>query len=98
MRKEFSTAPPAKINFESNKGNDDVKRQLEAVNIKLERLIQTVDTLIRMKLAQQKEVVRNVPAVLPKAPVEKEPVKKEATMKTSVKKTAKKMGVKKNKR
>lgn len=88
MRKEFSTAPPAKTNFESNRGNDDVKRQLEAVNVKLERLIQTVDTLIRMKLTQQKEAVKDVPVVLPKVAIEKVPEKI----------AAKKARVKKNKR
>ena len=98
MRKEFSNTAPAKTNFESNKGNDDVKRQLEAVNAKLERLIQTVDTLIRMKLAQRKEAANDVLAVQPKAPVAQAPIKKEATMKAAVKKAAKKAGVKKNKR
>ncbi len=98
MRKEFSNTAPAKTTFESNKGSDDVKRQLEAVNAKLERLIQTVDTLIRMKFAQQKETVKDVPAVVQKAPAAQVPAKKEVAVKAVVKKTTKKAVAKKNKR
>ena len=98
VRKEFSNPSPARINAEGNRGNDDIKRQLEAVNAKLERLIQTVDTLVRMKLAQQKEAVKNIPEVQQKAPVAQAPAKKEATAKATAKKTVKKAGAKKNKR
>ena len=98
VRKEFSNPAPARATGESNRGNDDVKRQLEAVNAKLERLIQTVDTLVRVKLVQQKEAVKDVPAASQKAPVAQAPVKKETATKTAVKKAAKKTGVKKNKK
>lgn len=98
MRKEFGNAAPARTNVESNRGNDDVKRQLEAVNAKLERLIQTVDTLIRMKLPQQKETGKDVPAVSQKAVIAQAPVKKEVATKVAAKKPAKKAGAKKNKR
>lgn len=97
-RKEFNNPAPARVNAESGRGNEDIKRQLEATNAKLERLIQAVDTLVRMKLAQQKEAVKDIPVVHPKAVIEKEPAKKEAVMKGAVKKTAKKAGAKKNKR
>lgn len=98
VRKEFSNPAPARATGESNRGNDDVKRQLEAVNAKLERLIQTVDTLVRAKLAQQKEAVKDVPAASQKAPVAQAPAKKETATKIAVKKPAKKIVAKKNKK
>lgn len=97
-RKEFGNPAPARVNTENNKGNDDIKRQLEATNAKLERLIQSVDTLVRMKLAQQKEAVKDVPAVVQKAPTVQAPVKKEVAVKAVAKKVVKKAIAKKGKK
>lgn len=98
VRKEFNNPAPARVNAESNKGNDDIKRQLEATNAKLERLIQSVDALVRMKGAQQKEAVKDVPAVSQKAPVAHTPTKKEVVVKAVTKKAVKKAIAKKKKK
>lgn len=98
VRKEFSNPAPARVNTESNKGNDDIKRQLEATNAKLERLIQAVDTLVRMKLAQQKEAVKDAPEVSQKAPAVQAPAKKEVAVKAVAKKVVKKAVAKKGKK
>ncbi|MCR4322905.1 MAG: hypothetical protein NUV61_02360 [Candidatus Azambacteria bacterium] len=98
VRKEFGGAS-ARPNSEGNKGNEDVKRQLEAVNAKLERLIHAVDTVVRMQLAKQKEMVGDAPVVEHKVVIKQKPVKKEAAPKGVAKKAAaKKAGAKQGKK
>lgn len=98
VRKEFNNPSPARVNAESNRGNGDIKRQLEATNAKLERLIQSVDTLIRMKVAQQNETVKDVFAGSQKTLVAHTPAKKEAVVKAVTKKAVKKAIAKKKKK
>ena len=49
------------VPYDGNKGNDDIKRQLESVNAKLERLIQAVEKMVPAKPAEKivelKEVI-----------------------------------------
>lgn len=100
-RKDFNVRIPAeKPVVETAVGNNDVNRQLQAINVKLEKLIQIADALVRAKNGEHKEVVKTAPVVAaqPKAVVEKAPAKKKEAVKVVAKKAAKKVSAKKGKK
>lgn len=98
-RKDFSVRAPAERPVaETAVGNNDVNRQLQAINVKLEKLIQIADALVRVKNSEQKEVVKSAPVVQQEAIAKKAPVKKKSTTKTGVKKVTKKTSAKKGKK
>lgn len=99
-RKDFAPrAPMQRPVAETPKVNDDVSRQLQAINVKLEKLIQIADALVRAKNGEQKEVVKAAPvAVQSKVVAVKEPAKKKEAIKVVAKKAAKKAPAKKGKK
>lgn len=99
-RKDFNVRIPAENPVVvAPKGNDDVSRQLQAINVKLEKLIQIADALVRAKNGEQKEVTKHVPvAAQPKVVAVKEPAKKKEAVKAVAKKAAKKVPAKKGKK
>ena len=52
-QRDFAPQGNPMPHYESNKGNDDIKRQLELVNTKLERLIQAVEKMVPAKPAAE---------------------------------------------
>ena len=106
-RKDFNVRIPAaeKPVVEAPAGNNDVNRQLQAINVKLEKLIQIADALVRAKNGEQKEAVKTAPVVKaapavaqPKVVAIKEPAKKKEAVKVVAKKTVKKAPAKKGKK
>jgi len=75
-KRDFSSHSPAKPQFESNRGGDDMKKQLEAVNSKLERLIQAVEALASNKSVKVKDEPQETRAIAPKKISKKKAVKK----------------------
>ncbi len=59
-RKESQTSARFMPSSENSRSNDAVVRQLEAVNVKLERLIQVVGALVSSKPAVPKEGLKEV--------------------------------------
>ncbi len=55
-RNEFAGRPQAKPHFDGGRGNDDIKKQLDGINIKLDRLIHSIDALTQKKLSQEKVI------------------------------------------
>ena len=75
-KRDFDSHGPVRSQFESNRGNDVVVKQLEAMNAKLERLIQAVETLASGKSAKAKEEPQEVRVIAPKKSSKKKTVKK----------------------
>ncbi len=75
-KRDFDSRGPARPQFESNRGNDVVVKQLEAMNAKLERLIQAVETLAAGKSAKGKGEPQEIRAIAPKKSSKKKAVKK----------------------
>jgi CxxC-x17-CxxC domain-containing protein len=95
-----SRAPEAvKTTFEGPQENNGVKKQLEAMNVKLDRLIQVVNELSRGKSTETKEVVNVSTSPAQVKPVfEKETTKAKSPAKAFPKKSGKKATPKKGKR
>lgn len=74
-RKDFSSRAPMR-NFSENRSSDnDVKKQLEFLGLKIDRLIKTVENLSHVKVGPSKEKSAEVKEVLKKV-VKKKVVKK----------------------
>lgn len=98
-RKDFNVRIPAENPVvAAPKGHDDVSRQLQAINVKLEKLIQIADALVRAKTAEQKEEVKAAAPAQQKSAVVKEPAKKKEAGKPAAKKAVKKAPAKKGKK
>ena len=95
-KRDFAPRESSRPQAEGNRGNEDMKRQLEAMNIKLERLIQTIEKMITIKSAPVviKEGLKEaVTTAVKTEKVTKKVAKKVAekvTKKVAKKKTAKK--------
>ena len=71
-RRDFNNRP-ARPSFPSNEGgnNNDVKRQLELLNSKLDKMIVSIENLAHTKSATKTEVVKSMIVSLPKKEVKK---------------------------
>ncbi len=67
---------PTRPSFENNKGSDAVMKQLETMNVKLERLIQAVESLSSSKPVKVNEELKEVLSVVSKKNSKKKPAKK----------------------
>ena len=65
-RRDFHAIPPTRTSFQSEKGNDEVRKQLEALNAKIDRLISAVESIAYKKPASLKEIVDEVSSAKPK--------------------------------
>jgi CxxC-x17-CxxC domain-containing protein len=65
-RKDFGSRPPMRPSFSDNRGggNDEVKKQLEFLGLKIDRLTKVVEGLINAKAGSTKEKNAEVKAVL----------------------------------
>jgi hypothetical protein len=59
FRKESRDFTPKNFGSPSNGGNDDIKKQLETVNTKLERLINSVENLAKILAPTKNNIVKN---------------------------------------
>jgi len=61
-RKDFGnrndSRPPIRPPFGSDVANNDTKKQLEMINIKLDKLIKTIETMIKPALPEVKEMIK----------------------------------------
>ena len=101
-RKDFGSRPPMRPSFSENRGggNDDVKKQLEFLGLKIDRLVKAIENMTPghahstpEKSAQVKEAIKE--ATTGKKAVTK--VVKAKEVKTPAKKVAVKKAVKKSK-
>lgn len=58
QRNDFENRPQPKPHYEGGKGNDEVKKQLQEIHTKLDRLMQTLDSLTQKKPSQ--EIAKNI--------------------------------------
>lgn len=56
QKNEFMDRPQTKPRYDGSRGNDDVKKQIEGIHIKLDRLIYMVDALTQKKQTQVKVI------------------------------------------
>lgn len=84
-REYASDRSPARVIQQSNVGSNDTKKQLDALNAKLDRLIQAVESLSKVRAPQIVEPTKAEKAVKPVVKITKKPIKK-----VSAKKVAKK--------
>ncbi|MBU0646984.1 hypothetical protein KKC67_01980 [Patescibacteria group bacterium] len=88
-RRDFNDRPQfPKPSFGNNEVGNDVKKQLELLNFKLDKLILSIENLAQVKSFKEEEVEKNITVVLPKKEEKKEIKKKET--KKDVKKVVKK--------
>lgn len=81
-RRDFNDRPRGqKPDFRGNVSGNDVKKQLELLNSKMDKLIVSIETLSQAKISAGKETVETMTVSLPK----KEKVKKVAKKKVSKK-------------
>ena len=59
-RNEFAGRPQAKPHFDGGRGNDDIKKYLDGINVKLDLLIHAVDALTQKKSSQEKVINASV--------------------------------------
>lgn len=78
-RREFSDraprpeyAPRPAFDRPRENGNDDLKKQIESMNIKLDRVIRSLETMIRGESGEKKEIPKNAPVIPVKKPAEKD--------------------------
>lgn len=90
-RRDFAPRAPERVSFEGNKGNDDVKKQLELVNAKLDKLISVIEEISSMAVIEGEdgEIVEEVVVSKPEAKKEEKKEEKKADKKAD-KKPAKK--------
>ncbi|PKL72776.1 hypothetical protein CVV26_00440 [Candidatus Kuenenbacteria bacterium HGW-Kuenenbacteria-1] len=76
-KRDFNDRPqtPRPI-FLNNEKEDDIKKQLELVNSKLEKLISLIENFSKEKLNKKVEIVKNIVASLPKKEIKKKTIKK----------------------
>jgi DNA-directed RNA polymerase len=74
-RRDFGDRP-ARPNFGGNEGGGDVKKQLESINSKLDKLIVSIENLSAFKSAVKNEVAKSMTVSIPKKEVKKETKKK----------------------
>lgn len=70
-RREFNDRPAERPSFSNNEGGSDVKKQLEMLNSKLDKLISSIEILNIAKTSPKKEVVKSMVVSLPKKEVKK---------------------------
>jgi DNA-directed RNA polymerase len=76
-RRDFGDRPQApRPSFGGNEGGSDVKKQLELLNSKLDKLIVSIENLAEAKSSKKTEVVKSMIVSLPKKEVKKEVKKK----------------------
>ncbi len=85
-REYASDRSPARATQESNVGSNDTKKQLDALNAKLDRLIQTVEGMSRIKAPQTAEAPKLVKTVKPVAKISPKKTEKKVVSKKVVKK------------
>jgi len=69
-RRDFNDRP-TRPSFPSNEGGSDVKRQLELLNSKIDKMIVSIENLAHTKSATKTEVVKSMTVSLPKKEVKK---------------------------
>lgn len=96
-KREFDNKPSSFSKPVSAPVQDDVKKQLSEMNIKLDRLVSVVEKLVSNKV-ESKPTIKSVPVVLPKVEIKKViAVKKVVTAKAPAKKVVVKKVVGKKK-
>lgn len=55
--------PQMRPSFENNTGNNDTKKQLEMINIKLDKLIKAIESTSKPVQSETKEAVKEISAV-----------------------------------
>jgi DNA-directed RNA polymerase len=76
-RRDFGDRPAApRPSFENNEGLNDLKKQIESLNIKLDRVLASIENIGQAKSSQKTEVVKSMTVSLPKKEVKKEAKKK----------------------
>ncbi len=77
-RSSFGSNDPSQIKsqFDGAGGGNDIKKQLESLNVKLDKLISSIENLSQGKSAQKTEIVKSMTVSTPKKEVKKSPKKK----------------------
>ncbi len=75
-KKDFGPRPQVDSSFGVGKNNDEVKKQLEAINIKLDNLIKAVGVMSKPALAEVKEKIKNTSELKTKKTTKKKVIKK----------------------
>jgi len=75
-KKDFGHRPQTDSSFGVNRNNDEVKRQLEAINIKLDNLIKVVGVMSKPASVETKEKIKNIPESKAKKTTKKKVIKK----------------------
>jgi len=70
-RRDFNDRPARPSFSENTGGNNDVKKQLESLNFKLDKLIASIENLSHTKSAPKTEVVKSMTVSLPKKEIKK---------------------------
>ena len=70
-RRDFGDRPARPSFSENTGGNNDVKKQLESLNFKLDKLIASIENLSHTKSAPKTEVVKSMTVSLPKKEIKK---------------------------
>ena len=87
-RRDFGDRP-ARPQFDGGRGNDEIKRGLEQVNIKLDQLIRSIDLLAKANVSQPVETKVAEARKVKAEPAKKTVVAKKEVKKVVAKKTAK---------
>ena len=76
-RRDFGERQQApRPNFTNNDGGNDIKKQLESINSKLDKLILSIENLSQAKQTSRVEVSKSMTVSLPKKTTKKKAVKK----------------------
>ncbi len=79
-RRDFDDRPQRPSFSPANEGGSDVKKQLELLNSKIDKLIGSIENLAQSKSSKNTEVVKSMTVSLPKKEAKKE-IKKKSSKK-----------------
>ena len=77
-RREFNDRPEPRPTFSNNEGTSDLKKQIESLNIKLDRILSVMEGMSSSRVASKNEVVKTMTVSLPVKKEVKKVVKKKS--------------------